>query len=51
MKLTFALPAEPANQVGRMKNSEIFENTFKTVLNDAGFDSDAPLLDGNDPKV
>ena len=52
MKLVVVMPNEPAKgEDERKKNTEEFKAAFIEVLEDAGFDQDAPMLDEDGTKM
>ena len=52
MKLVRALPTEPAKDDDeRKKNTEAFKVAFTEVLEEAGFEPNAPMLDDHGVKV
>jgi hypothetical protein len=52
MKLVRELPTEPAkDDEERKKNSEAFKAAFTEVLEEVGFEPNAPMLDDNGVKV
>jgi hypothetical protein len=52
MKLVWALPTEPAkDDEERKRNTEAFKVAFTEVLEEAGFEPNAPMLDDNGVKV
>ena len=52
MKLVRVLPTKPAKDDDeRKKNTEIFKAAFTEVLEEAGFEPNAPMLDDNGVKV
>jgi hypothetical protein len=52
MKLDAVMPKRPAkNDEERSQNSTAFETAFLEILNEAGFESDTPMVDDDMPKV
>jgi hypothetical protein len=52
MKLTVVIPTEPAkNDKEREENSHAFKAAFLEVLEEAGVDPNAPILDESAPKM
>jgi hypothetical protein len=52
MKLVSVIPTEPAkDEEEKRHNTEAFQSVFLEVLNDAGFNEDAPMQDKEGTKV
>jgi len=52
MKLDAVMPKKPAkDDEERSQNSTAFKTAFLEVLNEAGFESDTPMVDDDMPKM